>query len=71
MIENGEIKEQGTHNQLMSKQGLISKDVPKRFWRVKNQGITLISFINIVLISNTYFLRQDLNHAWVAYHLDP
>nr|WP_307937614.1 hypothetical protein [Mycoplasmopsis bovis] len=43
MIENREIKEQGTHNQLMSKaKGLISKDVPKRFWRVKNQGITLI-----------------------------
>ncbi len=25
MIENGEIKEQGTHNQLMSKQGLYQK----------------------------------------------
>nr|WP_307918134.1 hypothetical protein [Mycoplasmopsis bovis] len=44
MIENREIKEQGTHNQYNVKsRDLYTKDVPKRFWRVKNQGITLIS----------------------------
>nr|WP_307927330.1 hypothetical protein [Mycoplasmopsis bovis] len=42
MIENGEIKEQGTHNQLMSKQGLYQKMYLSGFEEYKNQGITLI-----------------------------